>query len=74
MTTIQRIGSMLVTSMLLAACGSSAEDARHEPPAMKDTAFGDLAGTLDEARAVEGTTLRHKQAIDEALERDEGTQ
>lgn len=66
-------GSLLALAcVLLAACGPG-ERAEDQPPPLKDTAFGDMAGTLDKARGVEDTALQHKEAIDRALERDERT-
>lgn len=57
----------LVVSLGLCACG-----AREEPPPVKDTVFGDAVGTMDKARAVEDTTMRHKEDLDRAMESAEG--
>ncbi len=51
----------------LSGCGKT-ESKRPDPPPIKDTAFGDMVGTMDRARSVEGTTMQHKQSIDKALE------
>lgn len=72
MTTRRCIGSMLVSFLLLTACGSSGEPERPAPPPIEDTAFGEMAGALDKARSVEATTLEHKEAIDRAIDRSEG--
>jgi hypothetical protein len=73
MTTIQRICASMAAALLLAGCGSGAdESARTEPPPVEDTAFGDMVGTMDKARAVQDTTLRHKADMDRALQESEG--
>ena len=61
--------SLALAASVLAACGSEQQPA--EPPPIEQTAFGDMAGTLDKARAVEGEVQDHKQAIDRALEENE---
>ena len=61
--------SLALVASLLAACGS--EQKPTEPPPVEDTVFGDMAGAVDKARAVEGTVQDHKQAIDRALEQNE---
>jgi hypothetical protein len=61
--------SLALVASLLAACGSERKPA--EPPPVEDTVFGDMAGAVDKARAVEGTVQDHKQAIDRALEQNE---
>jgi hypothetical protein len=61
--------SLALVASLLAACGS--EQKPSEPPPLKDTAFGDMAGTVDKAHAVEGQVMDHKEAIDQALEQNE---
>lgn len=72
MTKIQRLGSAMLFAMLLAACGSTDEAAkRPQPPPVKDTAFGDMVGTMDKARGVEATMEQDKQALDRALEQSE---
>jgi hypothetical protein len=61
----------LLTAMLisfgLAACGSSGETP-NEPLPVKDTVAGDLIGTMDKARAVEDTTMQHKEDLDRAMD------
>ena len=61
--------SLALMASLLAACGS--EQQPTEPPPVADTAFGDMAGAVDKARAVEGQLQDHKEAVDRALEQNE---
>lgn len=62
-------GATLVVAAVLTACGAGQDTA--EPPPVEDTAFGDLAGAVDEARAVESTLQEHKEALDRTLEQNE---
>lgn len=69
MRTIQGVCAVLLASLLSAACGNAGRDAEQsQPPPVEETVFGDMVGTLDEARAVEDTTQEHKQAIDRAVD------
>lgn len=61
--------SLALLASLLAACGSERKPA--EPLPVADSVFGDMAGAVDKARAVEGTVQDHKEAIDRALEQNE---
>jgi hypothetical protein len=61
--------SLALVASLLAACGS--EQQPSEPPSVESTAFGDMAGAVDKARAVESQVQDHKKAIDRALEQNE---
>lgn len=63
--------SMLVIAGL-SACGSEDAAERPEPPPVEETAVGDMVGTLDEARGVQDTTMKHKQDMDRALQESEG--
>lgn len=63
--------SLALVASLIAACGSEQKPA--EPLPVEDSAFGDMAGAVDKARAVEGTVQDHKEAIDRALEQNEST-
>ncbi|WP_129781496.1 hypothetical protein [Peristeroidobacter soli] len=63
--------SLALVASLLAACGS--EQKPTEPSPVKDTAFGDMAGTVDKARAVEGQVQDSKAAIDRALDQNENS-
>jgi hypothetical protein len=53
--------------LLLSACGQ-----KQDPPPVKDTAFGDMVGTMDRARGVEGTVMQQKADTDKALNAAEG--
>jgi hypothetical protein len=57
--------------LLAAACGGTGEEEQRQPPPVEDTAFGDAVGTMDRARAVEDTTLQHKQDLDRAIDEQE---
>jgi hypothetical protein len=57
--------SIVLAASLLAACG--AEQNPTPPPPVEDTAFRDMAGSMDKARAVEGTMQEHKDALDRTL-------
>lgn len=63
------MGATLVVAALLAACG--AEQKTAEPPPVKDTAFGDMAAAMEQAREVEGTLQEHKEALDRTLQQSE---
>ena len=72
---------MLLVAVAVTACGHpnptpdsnpSGTPPGKEPPPIKDTAFGDMVGTMDKARGVETTTLQHKQEMDKTLEQQEG--
>lgn len=62
-----RLLAALLVAFGLTACGGG-ESAPKEPMEVKDTAFGDMVGAQDRARAVEDTTLQHKQEMDRALD------
>jgi hypothetical protein len=62
-----RMLSALVLCCVLSACGGNQDEAR-EPMPVKDTVFGDTVGTMDKARAVEETTMQHKENLDRAME------
>lgn len=66
--TIAVLSIAFVTAML-AACGSKPESA--PPPPVEDTAFGDMAGAMDRARAVEDSLQEHKEALDRTLQQNE---
>ena len=70
MTDLQRIGLATLCACFLAGCGSSSEPP--QPPPVKDTAFGDLVGTMDKARGVQDTVDAQKQQADRQLEAAEG--
>ncbi len=58
------VGALLFA---LAACAP-----KQEPPPVKQTAFGDMVGTMDRARSVQDTTMQHKAETDKALDAAEG--
>ncbi|MDY6944592.1 MAG: hypothetical protein SXG53_02645 [Pseudomonadota bacterium] len=62
--------SVVLAASWLAACGAQPNPAPPPPP-VEDTAFGDMAGAMDKARAVEGTMQEHKEALDRTLEEKE---
>jgi hypothetical protein len=66
MRVVRLLAAMLI-SFGLSACGSDSE-APNEPPPVKDTVAGDLVGTMDKARAVEDTTMQHKEDLDRAMD------
>lgn len=62
------ITAIMVVASLLAACGA---ERKPEPPPVEDTAFKEMAGAMDKARAVEGTMQEHKEQLDRTLEQNE---
>ena len=68
MCAIQRVGSMLLVSLLLAACGS-ADEPRKPPPPVEDTVFRDTVVTpLEKAKGVEDTVMQQKRDVDQAVD------
>ena len=68
-TGVAMTGAIVVVTTLLAACSSEQKTAA--PPPVEDTAFRDMAGAMDKARAVEGTMQDHKKALDRTLQQNE---
>lgn len=66
MSAADRLFAALLVSVALAGCGGESEP--KAPMDVKDTAFGDMAEAQERARAVEDTTLQHKQDMDRALD------
>ena len=54
--------------LILVGCGESADAPEPTPPPVEDTAFGEMAGTMDKARAIEDTTMQHKEELDRQLD------
>ena len=74
MFAIQRVGSMLLLSLLLAACGS-ADEPRKPPPPVEETVFRDVAVTpIEKAKNVENVVIEQKRATDRAVEQNESDQ
>ena len=71
MATRYRIVWTLLAATAFSAC-SPGEDAPAEPPPVKDTAFGDMVGTIDKAKGVQDTVDAHKQETDRQLRVNEG--
>jgi hypothetical protein len=63
--------SLASLACVLGACGSQEEPKQPDPPPVKDTAFGDMVGTMDKARAVQDTVLKQKEEMDRQLEQQE---
>lgn len=59
---------ILVTCILLAACGESEEARQAED---RETVFEPLTQQVDKAKAVEETVEQHKRDLDEALQEAE---
>ena len=70
MIAIQRVGSMLLISFLLAACGSA--DEPRPPPPVEETVFRDVAVTpMEKAKNVQNVVDEQKRAVDAAVQRNE---
>jgi hypothetical protein len=71
MFAMQRVGSMVLRSLLLAACGS-ADEPRPPPPPVEETVFRDVAVTpLEKAKNVQNVVDEQKRAVDAAVQRNE---
>ena len=69
----QRLLLTTIVLTALGACGSGADSQKPaEPPPVKDTAFGDMVGTMDKARGVQDTVDAQKQDTDRQLQSAEG--
>ena len=69
---MRAIGMLLIVSSI-AACSSKQEEQAEAPPMkVEDTVFGDMTQTMERAKAVEGTTMQHKEEVDKVLEADGG--
>ena len=73
MFAIQRVGSMLLGSLLLAACGSA--DEPRKPPPVDETVFRDVAVVpIEKAKNVEDVVMEQKRATDRAVDQNESDQ
>ena len=72
MTTIQRLGLALLAVMLLGGCGSSDESQSSAAAPVEERPLDEMTRAMDKARAVQDTTLQHKQDLDRALQEIEG--
>lgn len=72
MIAIQRVGSMLLMSAGLAACGSAAEPPK--PPPIEETVFSDAAAAEQKAREVQNVVDEHAHATDSAIQESESAQ
>lgn len=70
MNAAERSLAGLLVVIALSGCGGEQES--QSPPPIEETVFSDAVGTMDKARAVEDTTLQHKQDLDKALDAAEG--
>ena len=63
-----RVVSLLLISVLLAACGS-ADEPRKPPPPVEDTVFRDTVVTpIEKAKGVEDTVMQQKRDVDQAVD------
>lgn len=70
MFVVQRVGSIGLMSLLLAACGSA--DEPRPPPPVEETVFRDVAVTpLEKAKNVQNVVDEQKRATDAAVQRSE---
>lgn len=67
MSAAHRLLAALLVAAALTACGAGESESK-APMKVEDTAFGDLVGTQEKARAVEDTTMQHKQDMDRAMD------
>lgn len=61
----------IVLLVALCACGGQDGASRAEPPVIEETAFGEVVGTMDKARAVEDVTRQRTEQLNEALENEQ---
>lgn len=71
MMNLQRTILTAAVLCILGGCNSRPQPPA-EPPPVKDTAFGDMVGTMDKARGVQDTVDAQKQALDQQLNASEG--
>jgi hypothetical protein len=68
MSAVHRFSAALLVSVGLTACGSANDAPQEPPPPAQETVLGDMVGTMDKARAVEGTMMQHKEKLDRTLD------
>ena len=62
----------IAMTLVLAACGGSAEPDATVETEDEDTVFDPMTDQIEKAKAVEDSALQHKEDIDKALEEVEG--
>jgi hypothetical protein len=72
MVAIQRVGSIVLTALLLAACGSAEEP--RKPPPVEETVFSGAAAAEQKARDVQKVMDERPHTTDRAIEEGEGAQ
>ncbi len=70
MRTTNRLAMIMCSAALLAAC-SAQDPAPQEAIPVEETAFDDVVGTMDKARAVEDTSRQRMDQLNDALENSE---
>jgi hypothetical protein len=71
MTTVQRLCRSLIAVVLLGGCGSS-DESRPSGTPVEEKPLGEMTDAMDKARAVQDTTLQHKEDLDRALQDNGG--
>lgn len=72
MTRAQRLCCSLIAVMLLGGCEPSDESQPSGTPPVEARPLDEMTGAMDKARAVQDTTLQHKEDLDRALRENEG--
>lgn len=72
MVAIQRVGSIVLTALFLAGCGSA--DEPRKPPPVEETVFRDVVTPMDKAKNVENVVMEEKRATDQAVDQAERAQ
>ncbi len=72
MHTVRALAMSFLVILTMTGCGASETPEESQSPPIEETAFGETVGTLDKARAVEGTVMQQKEDIDQALQESEG--
>jgi len=71
----QRLATILVLGLLLAACGrpSANDEEREASKPSSDGVSREMFRPLEKARGVEDTTMQHKRDMDRAIDANEGS-